>query len=66
MMKKAILTIEDTEDGVKIDIVFGKRGPNKNSVAHYLAFVAMKRINEKIEEVNKGATGKLNEPKREI
>lgn len=64
-MKKAIITIKDAEDGVEIDINFGKK-LDKNSVAHYLALFAMKRINEKIEEVNKGETEKLNKPKRQI
>ena len=51
-MKKAIITIKDAEDGVEIDINFGKK-LDRNSIAHYLALFAMKRINEKFEEVNK-------------
>ena len=43
---KAVITIQDAEDKVNINVDFGEKGVNHESYAHYLALSAMERIIE--------------------
>lgn len=56
-MNKAIITIEDDGDGVKVNVDFGDGGINEDSSAHYLAVEAIKRIGGKVSELMKPIEG---------
>lgn len=45
---KAVITIEDDGDEVKINAYFGENGINDESYAHYLACFAVEKIAEKM------------------
>lgn len=49
---KAVITIQDVEDKVNINVDFGEKGVNRESYAHYLAILAMGKISEIVTEIN--------------
>lgn len=47
---KAVITIEDVDEGVNIKVDFGEKGVNTESYIHYLALYAIEKISEIVNE----------------
>ena len=47
---KAVITIQDVEDKVNINVDFGKGGLNEESFAHKVALFAVEKISEALKD----------------